>query len=62
MNWIVRVLAFVFFKYILTPENIRAWVSILLEMLNDYVLGTKSDIDDKLILPAIDVLKESFNL
>ncbi len=46
----------------LTPELLKAFADKLLDFVEDFVVGTKSDIDDKLVLPICDMIRKTFDI
>ena len=46
----------------LTPELMKKFADTVLDFVEDYVIGTKSKVDDKLVLPLIAMIRTSFNI
>ena len=46
----------------LTPELLRKFADMTLDFFENFVKGTKSEIDDELVLPACNLLRETFNI
>ena len=46
----------------LTPELLRKVADMTLDFCENFVKATKSKIDDKLVLPACNLLRETFNI
>ena len=46
----------------LTPELLRKFADMTLDFFENFVKGTKSKIDDELVLPACNLLRETFNI
>ena len=47
---------------LLSPELLKKFADIVLDFAEDYVLGTKSDIDDKMILPLCALIRKTFDI
>ena len=46
----------------LTPELLKKFADHLLDWVEKFVLGTASTIDDRLILPLCNMIREAFNI
>ncbi len=46
----------------LNAKLLRQFVDTLLDFIEDFVAGTKSDIDDAIILPVCNALREILNI
>ena len=46
----------------LTPELLRKFADMTLDFFENFVKGTKSKIDDEFVLPACNLLRETFNI
>lgn len=47
---------------ILSPELLKKFADTVLDFVEDYVEGTKSSIDDALVLPLCDLIRTTFNI
>lgn len=47
---------------VLSPELLRKFADIVLDFAENYVLGTKSDIDDMLVLPICRAIRAAFGI
>jgi len=47
---------------VMTPELMKIFADKILDFLEDYVLGTKSTVDDALILPAVASIRNAFGI
>lgn len=47
---------------VLTPELLKGLADTLLDWVEDMVLGSASTIDDRLLLPACDLLRKTFDI
>lgn len=47
---------------LLTPELLRAFTDMLLDFVEEFVLGTKSKVDDAVVLPLCETIRETFNI
>ncbi len=47
---------------LLTPKLLRQFVDTLLDFVEDFVAGTKSEIDDAVVLPVCNALREILNI
>lgn len=50
------------FLSMLDPDLLRKFGDTVLDFAEDYVLGTASKIDDKVILPICDLIRKTFNI
>lgn len=46
----------------LTPELLKKFVDMILDFVEDFVLGTKSTLDDAIVLPVCNALREILNV
>ena len=46
----------------LTPELIKKFVDTALDFVEDYVLGSKSTVDDKVILPICETIRIALDI
>lgn len=46
----------------LTPELMRKFADMVLDFIEDYVKGTKSTVDDTLVLPLCDLIRKTFDI
>ena len=46
----------------LTPELLTLFADKVLDFAEDYVLGTKSELDDRIILPLCNMLRNTFDI
>ena len=46
----------------LKPEHIKSFADMILDFVEDRVLGSASTVDDKLILPVIAQIRAAFNI
>ena len=47
---------------LLSPELLKRFADMILDFAEDYVLGTKSEIDDKMILPLCALIRKTFDI
>lgn len=47
---------------VLTPELMKEFADMVLDWVEDKVLGTASTIDDKLVLPICDMIRATFGI
>jgi len=47
---------------VLTKDLLLKFADMVLDFVEDYVLGTKSEIDDALVLPLCDMIRSSFDI
>lgn len=47
---------------LLTPELIQKFADTVLDFIEDYVEGTKSSVDDDLVLPLCALIRTTFNI
>lgn len=47
---------------LLTPDLLKKFADIILDFAEDFVLGTKSEIDDKMVLPLCALIRETFGI
>ena len=46
----------------LTPELLKQFADMFLDFIEDYVLGTKSKVDDAVILPMIGMIRQTYDI
>jgi hypothetical protein len=46
----------------LTPELMKKFVDRLLDFIENFVLGTASDLDDKIVLPICEAIRKTFDV
>lgn len=46
----------------LTPKLMKKFVDMLLDFVEDFVVGSKSKIDDSIVLPLCDTIRATFNI
>ena len=61
MNQIVRMLVSTLIG-MLTPELLKKFADMVLDFAEDFVLGTKSKIDDAIVLPLCAAIRGAFNI
>ncbi len=54
--------AIVMFLSLLTPTMLRTVADMLLDFVEDKVIGSANDMDDAIILPACDLIRATFNI
>ena len=47
---------------VLSPELLRRFADMVLDFAENYVLGTKSEIDDSIVLPICQCLRAAFGI
>lgn len=47
---------------VLTPDLLKSFANMVLDFVEDHVVGTKSTIDDHLVLPVCDMIRSTFNI
>lgn len=47
---------------ILTPELLKKFADMVLDFAEDYVLGTKSTVDDAIVLPICALIRKTFDV
>jgi hypothetical protein len=47
---------------VLTPKLIRRFADIVLDFAEDFVIGTKSTVDDRLVLPICEQIRIAFDI
>lgn len=50
------------FVGMLSPELLKTFVDMMLDFVENYVEGSKSEIDDRIVLPLCDTIRASFNI
>ena len=50
------------FLLLLSPDLLKLFVDTVLDFIEDYVAGTKSEIDDKVVLPLCDMIRKTFDI
>ena len=46
----------------LTPELLKQFTDMFLDFVEEYVLGTKSKVDDVVILPMIGMIRQAYDI
>jgi len=46
----------------LTPELMRKFIDVLIDFVEKEVKGSKSSLDDKIVLPICSIIRETFNV
>ena len=46
----------------LTPELMRRFADMVLDFVENYVEGTKSTVDDRIVLPICNLIRTTFNI
>jgi hypothetical protein len=46
----------------LTPDLLKKFVDQVLDFVENYVKGTKSELDDKIVLPLCEVIRNTFDV
>lgn len=46
----------------LTPDLIKKFIDMLLDFVENFVLGTKSTVDDAIVLPMTDMIRQAMNI
>lgn len=47
---------------ILTPELMKTFADMVLDFVEEYVKGTKSKLDDRIVLPLCDVIRRAYDI
>jgi len=47
---------------LLTPDLLKKLMDQILDFVEEYVLGTASPIDDKLVLPICQIIRDAFDI
>jgi len=47
---------------VLSPELLKKFADMVLDFAEDYVLGTKSTIDDAIVLPICALIRKTFDI
>ena len=47
---------------LLSPDLIKKFMDMVLDFVEDFVLGTASDVDDKLVLPICGMIRDAFDI
>jgi len=47
---------------ILTPELLKKFADMVLDFVENFVEGTKSTVDDKMVLPLCDAIRAAFDI
>jgi len=47
---------------VMTPDLLKLFADKMLDWLEDHVIGTKSQVDDNLVLPAIAQIRAAFGI
>ena len=50
------------FIRMLTPDLLKQFVGMVLDFIEQSVKGTASEVDDKLVLPLVDILRQTFEI
>ena len=58
---ILKALVGILFQ-VLTPELVRKFADMVLDFAENFVLGTASTVDDKLVLPLCDLIRRTFGI
>ena len=58
---ILSALVAILFKF-LTPDLLKRFADMILDFAEDFVLGTASTVDDKLVLPLCDLIRRTFGI
>lgn len=45
-----------------TPDLIKKFADMILDFAEEYVLGTKSELDDKIVLPLCNMIRDALNI
>ena len=46
----------------LTPELMKTFADMVLDFAEEYVVGSKSEVDDKIVLPLCSAIRAAFNI
>lgn len=46
----------------LDPEDVKKWADMGLDMIEDKVAGTETEIDNKVVLPLVNVVRDTFGI
>ncbi|MCK4827399.1 hypothetical protein KA005_67330 [bacterium] len=46
----------------LTPELMKTFADMVLDFVEEYVKGTKSKLDDRIVLPLCDVIRRAYDI
>lgn len=46
----------------LTPELMKKFIDMLLDFVENYVKGTKSDVDDRIVIPICNMIRTTFDI
>lgn len=55
-------MAITMFVKLLTPEALRRFAGVVLDFIENAVLGTASDVDDRIVLPLAGMIRQTFGL
>lgn len=47
---------------ILTPELLKQFIDMVLDWVEDYVTGSASTVDDKVVLPICELIRKTFDV
>lgn len=47
---------------LLTPDLLKKFADLVLDFVEDHVEGTKSEVDDRLVLPLCGLIRSTFDL
>ena len=50
------------FMKILTPDLLKDFIDMVLDFVEDKVKGTKSKVDDRILLPICEMIRTTFNI
>ena len=46
----------------LSPDLLKTFADMVLDFVEEYVEGTKSSLDDRIVLPLCDTIRKAFNI
>ncbi len=46
----------------LTPELLQGFVRTILRWVKEYVIGTENKVDDRVVLPLVAMIEQTFNI
>ena len=46
----------------MSPELLKTFADKILDFIEDYVIGSKSEIDDRIVLPICDMIRKTFDI
>ena len=50
------------FMSVLTPDLLKGFIDTILDFIEDKVAGTASDVDDRLVLPLVQMIRAAFDV